>query len=597
MVTRMRLRLPCMHQQSTLVSMIRHGSSAPKIPIPTSMNPPHYALPAGSPEAAGGANKDYIASLPQFKEVIREAVYLPPRDDLWKANSSSALDRIAKHASYFDLSRYALEHGFFHLFYDMLVAPDAPLPHVMYEDFLRVKMFGSMQDVPEKQFSLEPALLRGLLCLAAHHLILDKGYFQTSQMLFRRMDKEQSVGREVLSAWIFCCTAAGEVESALSFATYLDVHKIPLDPTVFSLMMHPSVNPNALVQRSLLHEAKGMLQQQRMHHRLAAAGNSTSGVAVHGMFVFYALTLNHVRKWELVRLAAMRSIALSGRTLALVMHAFRTEKGKLCGPKTCKLVLKALLESELESDQLANALYVLIRMRKNELLPDMQGFDAAQFSSEECELVMTGLRWQGRHRDVATMRAVLPIADALVRHSKPAEVAQALSECTLSLQTLFSRELTNKKAKMEGDAPLISEADVSEVRPSSSVVAAAEDNAARPDAGDADNARQLSALPSAGEELLAQVFSDLAKTGSNQLRKRKNNRRRVKRATEGMERGGGEVAVIPAVDPLDVPALVKSLASSADVQALQYAQRLAEEEKQLASLAALKLPSAWISMD
>jgi hypothetical protein len=622
----------------------------PAIPLPRALHPPRYGLPPGTPEASGGADPAAIISLPQFSEIIREAGYFPNRDDLWRANSSVALDRIAKHSSYFELSRYAMDHGFFHLLHDMLVAKDAPLPHVMYEDFMKVKTFASLQETPEQQFALEPSLLRGMLCVAAHHLLLDKGYFPTCEALFRRIDKEQTVGPEVLSAWIFCCAAAGKIDLALSFASFLDASRAAMDPLVCSLMMHPSLNPTTAVgpQRSLFFNAKSVLMQQRMSRQLSS-DSGAAGAAVHAMFVMFSLTLSHVRKWELLRLACERHTPLAERTVTLALHAFREEQGMLCGPKTCKALLHAILESRRgeEDYQLARVLLLLLRMRKNELLPRMQQFAPAHFSDDECEFVLARLSRHRRsemhhsmvapgvdskihlgggehdngdgdssHRAADHREALaLPLVEALLRHSEPRHVAAALSNAANSLQNLVSgRQPKNCNPDEENES---GDADGQRYRSrAESILQAPADDGGPPSASfpppsshsfpshsppprppplPLSSRPLLASSPSLSESnslVLEQLAEELLVPRKSRERKKKKKISRERKAVTPKT-----VEVLPSVDPLHVPQLVRDLAASADVRAMWHAGRAVAEEEQLAERAAVKLRTAWISMD
>ncbi|KEG09192.1 hypothetical protein DQ04_05641020 [Trypanosoma grayi] len=384
---------------------------------------PPYALPASprfATERSGGFDKKWLQQLPAYKPLVRNGVYLPSKEDLWKAPAHEGLEIVMEHLPYHDALRYIMEHNYFFLFETLLKAGDAPLPHVMYEDFMKCRTFASLQNPPEEQFALPPTLLRALLCMAAYQTILDPHYFTTCRIFFQRLEQQQTMTPEVLSAWVYCCTTSGKVDDALTYARHMAEHEVPFDETVFSLMQHPSVNPVAAQHRAVPHSAKGLLLQRRLSGRLQTVYRSDS-VAAHGMFVFYALTLSHVKKWEVVRAAASLGITLPERTLSLAVEVYAREKGLRCGPKTVK-ALAMFLAREGAAGQL---LYVLLRARKNELLPEFQGLPQTVFGEEEKMAILQCVERRAQHDN--GFRAATPLVRALVREDDPRTLFRALA--------------------------------------------------------------------------------------------------------------------------------------------------------------------------
>ncbi|RNF18450.1 uncharacterized protein Tco025E_04470 [Trypanosoma conorhini] len=204
---------------------------AVKLPDPPCTLP---TSPRFDAERSGKFNKAWLQhELPACKPLVRNSVYLPSKESLWNSPIHEGLEKIAERLPYHDVLRYIMEHNYFFLFKTLLKASDAPLPHVVYEDFMKCRTFASLQNPPEEQFALSPTLLRTLLCMAAYQCILDRHYFTTCQLLFRRLEQQQAMTSEVLSAWVYCCTASGRVEEALAYAKHMADHDVPFDEIVF----------------------------------------------------------------------------------------------------------------------------------------------------------------------------------------------------------------------------------------------------------------------------------------------------------------------------------------------------------------------------
>nr|CCC90787.1 conserved hypothetical protein [Trypanosoma congolense IL3000] len=384
---------------------------------------PPYKLPQTprfNAERSGIFDKNWLSRLPALKPAIRNSTYLPSKEVLWQAPIHQALEIVIEHLPYHDALRYITEHSFFFLFPTILKASDAPLPHVVYEDLMKCCTFASLQNPPEEQFALPPALLRTLLCTAAYHCTLDAEYFTTCQMLFCRMEQQQQATSEVLSAWVYCCAASGKVEEALTYAKYMAGCNVPFDLFVFSLMQHPSLNPIDAEHGPVSQPAKGLLLQQRLGRRMHTAYLSDS-LAAHGIFVYYALTLNHVKKWEVIRAAADLRVVLSDRTLELAVEVFAREKGMRCGPKTVKAMTLFLSKK----GSAGHLLYVLLRARKNELLPEFCDLPRVSYSREQSELVLDAVQRRAQRDD--GFAAANPLIRALVLEEDPHELLKAFS--------------------------------------------------------------------------------------------------------------------------------------------------------------------------
>lgn len=283
-------------------------------------------------ERAGSPDPTVVRELPKFEATMRSLAYVPPAEEFWRLPAFSVLGGSEGEAGnaapsglkYPELARLASENSWFHLFADMLIAEDAPLPHTVYEDCMQALTFSSLQRRPEKHFALRPSLQRAILCRAAHFLVLDKNYFGTVQQLFRLMEQQQSVGSEAWSAWVMCCLAANQQEEALDALIMMKEAGVPFDPVVFSVIMSPnaadrlqalpggpsgrttpeSTRTTATPAAPLPHSVKGLLQQQRLATGMAnACDGCPIALGVHAGFVFYAVTLRKHEKWEWMRLA------------------------------------------------------------------------------------------------------------------------------------------------------------------------------------------------------------------------------------------------------------------------------------------------------
>lgn len=376
--------------------------------------------PSFDAERAGGASSKFLTQLPKLKAAIRDSVYLSSKDALWGAPAHEAIEEIVTHMAYHDVARYVMEHNWFHLFGYMLLARDAPLPHVVYEDFMKCKTFASLQCPPEEQFALEPAMLRSLLCCTSHAILQDEHYFESAEALFRTIEQQQRVGAEVLSAWTLCLTAAGKIRRALKTVMQMETNGLRFDPVVFALMLHPHADPSAVQgSSSLLHGGKGFILQQRLQNRMGTAYGAAT-IAVHAMFTHYVLTMQHTMKWDVLRHAVELDIELSDRTLVLALEVFSKERGMRCGPKTMRALVRALASHGRATD----LVFVMYSCRRNELLPEFCDLPPVEFDDEEIAFVMRKLR--DHSSEDRKCAVVAPLVSVLMAESDPVKLEDTI---------------------------------------------------------------------------------------------------------------------------------------------------------------------------
>ena len=145
------------------------GERVRKLSVRKLIRPP-YKSPtavAFTAENSGKFNREWLANLPQFHRVLRNLAYVPPAEQFWSSPTHEALKTIARNSSYFEIMRLAMEQSYFFLFSDMLLAADAPLPHVIYEDFVKALTYSSLQNPPLEHFALDGN--------AAAHAVVQRG--------------------------------------------------------------------------------------------------------------------------------------------------------------------------------------------------------------------------------------------------------------------------------------------------------------------------------------------------------------------------------------------------------------------------------------
>lgn len=355
---------------------------------------PPYDLPPGSPERCGGYSTQWLqGSLPAITKYAHSHKYLQNKEDMWRTPPHEFLTRLVHTIPYHDALKVIMEHSYFFLLDEMLCVQSAPLPHVLYDDFMKCLTFSSLQRVPEEHHALPNTVLRDLLLLCAYHCTTDKHYFHSSQCLFRRMEQQQHVGSEILSAYVYVCAAAGHWTHALAMAQQMHANRQPFSPVVFALMMHPSLTPVTARNGTVPEAARGLVLQQRLAEQLNTSCPASS-VALHAIFVYYCLTFQHVARWEVIRCAAQDirpPVVPLPRTIQMVSYAFAKEKGLRCGPQTLRAIAQYTLQDETADASML--VYVLLRTRRNEeaLQGGATAFAAlpcATFSAEEREAIM-----------------------------------------------------------------------------------------------------------------------------------------------------------------------------------------------------------------
>ncbi|CAG9573168.1 conserved hypothetical protein [Leishmania major strain Friedlin] len=380
-------------------------------------------------ERSGGLQKRWLQDLPRQvgsstssaspnAGSIRVERYLPNKEDFWRSPPYEALREIVLHSPYHDALKIIMEHDYRFLFADVMCNAEAPMPHIIYEDFMKCLTFSSRQQPPEEQFALPEPVLRDLLCWAAYHCTLDRFYFTSASALFRKLEQEQHMSSAVHSAWVYICTAAGKLEEALAYAAYMEAHSIPFDADVFARLMHPSLTPVQQHLQQAPQTSKGIVLQRRLCHDMSQH-HGTMSVAVHAMFVYHILTLRHTRKWEVLRGAAelfnrrqRRARSRSGlvvpasstlaavsaaespyevicsRTMQLAMSLFCREKGVRWGSRVAKEMVAFMLDNEEAGCTMADVLFVLMRIRRNERTGMLATLPRTAFSAEEQEALL-----------------------------------------------------------------------------------------------------------------------------------------------------------------------------------------------------------------
>lgn len=265
---------------------------------------------------------------PQF----RSRAYVPNFSDYMSCTPYEAILEVASTRPYHDVLALIMEHSFFFLIQELGVvlvgASDAPLPHVIYEDVMKVLTFASLQQPPDEQFQLSSSFRFLLLAKAASICMKDSAYLYQARRLFRRMEQQQSLRAEDYSMMVWIYAAAKDLASCshlLLWMTELSVSfsrsssttptasttrrlrrragerlrgdeekqreqeeekeetittpssrstRWAFSPRVFSLLQHPSVDVCALYAGHQPHVVKGLLWQQRLAQAWAGASVS-----------------------------------------------------------------------------------------------------------------------------------------------------------------------------------------------------------------------------------------------------------------------------------------------------------------------------------
>ena len=279
-------------------------------------------------ERSGACDPSWISS------ALQEDRPIPSKDHFWNLPAHSAIDFLSQHMSYFSMAHHLMEHSQFFFFDHMLLAQDAPLPHVLYNDFMKCLTFSSLQSPPSTHFSLPQTMLRNILMLAAQFVLEDAAYFRRVEMLMRQMEQQQEIRSEVLSAWVLCCVCGGAYEAAFDALNSMTTRGLEFDSMVFLFLMQPSIDVRNLITSSGFEKSHSILNVMRLYHSLSSDFGANS-VALHAVIVFSALSMNPVGKWDAVMVGLENRIAVPPRTASLIFESLQEEGFCHCGPKTC----------------------------------------------------------------------------------------------------------------------------------------------------------------------------------------------------------------------------------------------------------------------
>lgn len=293
--------------------------------------------------------------------------YLPNFDDYMACSPYETLLEVAATRPYHDVLQLIMEHSFFFLLDDLgfvlIGAPDAPLPHVVYEDVLKVFTFASLQRPAEEQFQLSASFRFVLLAQAARICLHDAAYLYQARRLFRRMEQQQTLSAEDYALMVWIYASARDVVSCfhlLLWMTELSIsttpresragggegakptplHRWAFSPKVFSFLQHPSVDVCELLSGHTPHVVKGLLWQQRLAHAWAdepslhataslgsdddradgvgEGGESempplphphTFAIGVHAVFLHFVLTQQVALQWRWLGMALEKEAA------------------------------------------------------------------------------------------------------------------------------------------------------------------------------------------------------------------------------------------------------------------------------------------------
>ena len=335
----------------------------PKIP---------YSLPSQklfATESSGAFRREWLRGLPAYRQFVENTKYLPSHDDFWKSTPSQAVTVIATRMNYHDMLNSAATDGIMPI-EGLLNAPGSPTPDLIYDDIMRWKTFDRIQKPPEQQYVMEEVVLNQLLARAAHHVLLDPLYFTKAEQFFRKVEQQQNVTHAGYSCWALMCVASGRLRAALDILAFMDTHGLNFDGHVFVLCMNPGASNFKDRIRGGPNEQKGFVRQLRLLNRLESLSSTrkASVPALHAFFVMFNLTLNHVAKWELIRLAVENSnqFHFSLRTVLYAFEIVRYEGARRCGPLTIQRLL--ILFARHQKAELC--LDLLIRVRQNEMLEE-----------------------------------------------------------------------------------------------------------------------------------------------------------------------------------------------------------------------------------
>ena len=334
-------------------------ANLPKIP---------YTLPKEQnfvAESTGAFKKEWLRGLPAYRKMAENARYLPSHEDFWKASPSQAVSLIASRMSYHDILQSATLDGIMPI-EALLRSPGAPTPDLVYDDIMRWKTFDRIQKPPEEQFLLEANILQQLLAQCAHLVMVDPEYFPRAELFFQKLEHQQNVGSAAYSCWALMCVASGRIGLGLEVLAFMDVQRMSFDQHVFVLCMNPGASDFQSRIRGGEKSSKGFVRQLRLLNRLTVTSDErymASAPGIHAFFVMFNLTLNHIRKWELIRSVVQDGrFLISQRTVHYVSAMLEAEGARRCGPMT----IQALLVLFARNGQIQACFSLLSRVRQNE---------------------------------------------------------------------------------------------------------------------------------------------------------------------------------------------------------------------------------------
>ena len=339
------------------------------LPVENLPNIP-YTLPrqqAFQAESSGAFRKEWLRGLPAYRKMAENARYLPSHEDFWKASPSQAVSIISSRMNYHDILHSAALDGIMPI-EALLRSPGAPTPDIIYEDIMRWKTFDRIQKPPEEQFVLETNVLQQLLAQCAHLVMVDPDYFARAELFFRKIEQQQNIGAAAYSCWALMCTASGRISLGLEVLAFMDRRGMAFDQHVFVLCMNPGASDFQTRIRGGEKSSKGFVRQLRLLNRLTVSVDTehmSSIAGIHAFFVMFNLTLNHVRKWELIRTVVQDTrFLVSKRTVLYLIAMLDVEGARRCG----SLTVQALLILFAQHGDFAACLQLLSRVRQNEAI-------------------------------------------------------------------------------------------------------------------------------------------------------------------------------------------------------------------------------------
>lgn len=388
------------------------GVSFPQLRFSHTSLPPEYGL-----EALGEFQADWLDPLHPHRirttllPQLETRAFLPSFKDWMAAPAYEAIIEFATTRPYHDVLQLIMEHAFFFLIQEVSVvitgAEDAPLPHVIYEDVMKVMTFASLQNAPEEQFQLSSSFRFSLLSTVALTCLHDNGYLFQAKCLFRKMEQQQSLIAQDYALMVWICAAAKDLKGSMQMLLWIHEQGFSFCPRVFSLLQHPFVDIRLVQSGQQPHVVKGLLLQERIARTWGVDSNQSSGIwntnsslpkqnpirqsgskaspssfdpnislrsttdadvsndfavsmiahrhknafaiGVHAVLVHYYLTRQYHLQWQWLDQALHQEeqhpgmCELGQRTVHLALDLFALEQGRYCNTSVVKRLFMALL--------------------------------------------------------------------------------------------------------------------------------------------------------------------------------------------------------------------------------------------------------------